>query len=129
VLVRTLLALGLFVGASCFSKAPEGVFFPTTHDMNAYPTALIEGTLLARDGCVFIESEGQLLLVLWPEGFRIERNGKQLRILGGIGHPERRTGQPVELGGGGTEFSFAEELIGEPIPSRCRAASYWIASP
>jgi hypothetical protein len=130
-MVRTLVALGMLAGASCSpeAKAPDGVFFPTTRDMNSYPSALIEGTLQERDGCVFIESQENLLLVLWPEGFRVERDGAQLRIVGGIGHPEPRTGQPLELGGGSADLPFAQELIGEPIPSRCRAAGYWIASP
>lgn len=123
-----LFLIALLADVSC-SKAPEGVFFPTTKDMNGYPTALIEGALQERDGCVFIESQGHLALVLWPEGFRAERGGRDLRILGGFGHPERRTGQPLELGGGEAELPFAEELIGEPIPSRCRAGGYWIASP
>jgi len=128
-MVRTLVALGMLAGASCSSEAPDGVFFPTTGNMNSYPSALIEGTLQERDGCVFIESEENLVLVLWPEGFRVERDGAELRIVGGIGHPEHSTGQPLELGGGSADLPFAQELIGEQIPARCRAAGYWIASP
>jgi hypothetical protein len=114
--------------------APPGVFFPRlTQHSDSWPAALASGTLVEKDGCVVL-MPGEMLLI-WPHEASAERTSAgTLRITVGedlVGG----TGDDVQLGGGLLGESegavdHAQDLIGEPIPDRCRASGgYWLTAP
>jgi hypothetical protein len=128
--------LSVVVLASCATgpAAPDGVFFPTlTKTQNAWPMALLSGSLVDKDGCVLLMPSDVLLI--WPHGTSAERTGAgDLRITIG-GRLVGNTGDRVDLGGGllgesKDTTSKAEGMIGEAIPERCRAdGGYWLTAP
>lgn len=112
------------------------IFFPTLAEpATGYPDALAIGTLVQRRGCVFLEgTDGSRTLLIWPFGWSIQATEDgSLRVLDENGTPVREIGEEVELGGGFVGESrnrtgFPEELIGEPIPDRCKAGGYFLTS-
>jgi hypothetical protein len=135
--LRSFLAIWMLSLSACAghrAATPEGVFFPTlTESQDSYPAAATSGTLVEQDGCVFL-MPGDVLLI-WPHGASAERtDAGALRITVGA-KPVGQTGDEVRLGGGllGEEegaVGQAEDLIGEPIPDRCRAdGGYWLTAP
>jgi hypothetical protein len=125
-------------------EAPErpesefSIFFPTVPRQDSYPAAVIEGTLEARDGCLFITRDSERWLLLWPKGYRPLWDGVRLRIfgvrgafVGQAGEPIRLVGgeeRPSEVGGAAAAERWASELTGLPMPDRC-GDLYWIVSP
>jgi hypothetical protein len=123
-------ALILAVAAACSQSGsdPAGLFLPTYRPMNSAPTALLEGTLVEDDGCLWIETDNGRHLMLWPEassvldgdGQRAVRNDGDVAIVG----------TRVSAGGGeyGTEhYEFVVELIGRDVPEPCRTSGkYWL---
>lgn len=128
----TLFLLASSARASSQANAPEGVFLPRlTEHTDAFPAALISGTLLEADGCVFIGSDGaseERVLLIWPQETTADRTDDgTLRILVD-GHVVGEMGDHVELGGGSVgerrnAVAQAESLIGTTIPDRCRTAA------
>jgi hypothetical protein len=140
------LILGAVLLAGCCAPAcgsdapaaPAGIFFPTVPIGGAYPSALLEGRLEERSGCLFAAADNERWLLLWPEGYspRIEngrvevldgkgslvaREGKELKVGGGENRPR-------EVGGATASEKWATELTGVDIPERCGDV-YWIVSP
>lgn len=124
-MVATLMTLLL---VACSSAIPAGLYVPTYGPLNAWPTALLEGTLLEEDGCLWIESRDIRWLVLWPGGSSVVEEGEQIVVRNG---GERAVvGSDVSAGGGeyGPEhYDFVVGLIGEEVPAACRVAGlYWL---
>jgi hypothetical protein len=126
------------IGCASDPSAPRGVFFPTVPVSDSYPTALMRGTLLLDDGCLFVTSGSERWLLLWPEGYTARRDGEAIEIFTEDRGPIARVGQPIRIGGGerrpremggaaAAERSVTE-LTGEDIPERC-GDLYWIVSP
>lgn len=116
----------LLVG--CSAVIPSDVYLPTYGPLNGLPAALLEGTLIEDDGCLWIESERTRWLVLWPRGSavvedageRVVRNGGQRAVIG-----TRVSAGGGEYGDG--HYEFVVELIGEQISAPCREAGlYWL---
>jgi hypothetical protein len=98
---------------------PE-VFFPTW-EMDARPEAVVSGTLVLRDGCLFAASGDGASLILWERGLAY-RGGT---VVDG-GRVLAQVGEPFEGAGGyysRSDLGFVEELIGEPVPQRCLPAT------
>jgi hypothetical protein len=118
--------------------APEGIFFPTVPRQDAYPSALIRGTLEERDGCLFVTSESERWLVLWPNGYRAQAENDRLEVVAGNGAVVGREGdqirlvggetRPIEVGGAAAAEGWASELTGLQVPERCDDV-YWIVAP
>ena len=91
---------------------------------NAFPTALIRGTLVEQDGCIRIRTaedpRGHLLV--WQPSHRIQRNGERVEIVDGSGQRIARVGETADLGGG--EMPAANDLKA-PIPPAC-TGPYWM---
>jgi hypothetical protein len=116
------------------SVVPEGVFFPTlTESQDMWPAAAISGSLVERNGCVFL-MPGDVLLI-WPHEASVEPTGTGGLRITVDGNLVGQTGDEVQLGGGllgesRNGVGQAEDLIGEPIPERCRAdGGYWLTAP
>src|SRR5262245_3673033 len=80
------------------------------------PAALIYGTLVDVDGCVYVESPDKenLTLVVWPVGSH--RSGSLILDIGGT--PIAKVGQPIVLGGG-------EALPPDGAPEGCATDPAW----
>ena len=127
-LIAAATAFAVFVPVAVFAwsalrtsdPAPVGsgpeVFFPTW-TMDARPQALVHGTLLERDGCLFASSGDGESLVLWERGLTY-RDG----FIASGDRLVARIGEPFDAVGGSypvSDRTFVEDLIGEPIPDRC----------
>jgi len=98
----------------------------------------MEGVLEVRSGCVFISAQGDLWLLLWPEGYSARRADRQFEVLDERGEVVAREGKLLRVGGGETNpievagTAVAErrtsELTGGDIPERC-GDPYWLVSP
>ncbi|MGH2578508.1 MAG: hypothetical protein ACRDG9_12290 [Actinomycetota bacterium] len=103
---------------------------------DTFPSALTEGSLVQRDPCLFLEAEdGSTSLIIWPYGWSISATTEgSTAVVDEDGRVVHRVGEEIELGGGFVSENrdstgFPEELIGRPIPDRCKADGYWLASP
>ena len=86
-------ALGLFYTYGAW-PVPPGYEFPR-HSLWGGPTALYEGTLVERAGCILTESGST---VVWPPGYWVSIDAGR-PVVHGIGL-EIRMGGPIRLGGG-----------------------------
>lgn len=127
--VSAFIAFSLLAG--CGSSAPPGIYLPTYGSMNAMPAALLEGTLVEEDGCLWIEAGDDRWLVLWPGGTSVANDGGQLVVQSG--GAQAVVGTRVSAGGGEYgpgNYRFVVELIGEEVPSACQQTGlYWLAGP
>ncbi|MGH2554271.1 MAG: hypothetical protein ACRDHO_00945, partial [Actinomycetota bacterium] len=97
------------------------VFFPTwgPRDEHAVPVAGVYGVLTERDGCLFLRREGRDYLALWERGHRYI--GGVLLDLDPSHHTIGRVGDSLQgTGGYYSDWRWAEEIVGQPIPMRCR---------
>jgi hypothetical protein len=121
----------VIVLASCSSEpvAPSGIFFPTYDADGPHPTALLDGTLQAEGGCVFLARDGERWLGLWPNDLRAELEGDRLQIVDGHGRVLATEGEPIQAGGGERRASelggfpalneWFAEIGGTTIPREC----------
>jgi hypothetical protein len=85
---------------------------------------------------VLMRQGGRLVVVVWPHSWSVKRSADGvLTIVDDGGAPAFRVGEDVLLGGGelgahpqDPPERFPEELIGRPIPSRCKTNHYYITS-
>lgn len=132
------LALTLAACGDAGRVAPPGIFFPTVPIGDAYPAGEIEGVLVERSGCLFVERTEDRWLLLWPEGASarivdeaIEVLDEEGEIVGREGDPVRFGGgerNPREMGGAAEAEESVTELTGLDIPERC-GDLYWLVSP
>ena len=111
--VRRLVVCGVVTFIGCTGAPVEdGLFFPTFDTQGALPTAIVQGVLMERDRCLFVDRT----LVVWEAGLGFEDGA----LLDREGAPIARVGDLIYGGGGywGQRGHF-EDLAGEPIPERC----------
>lgn len=120
--VATVLALGL-VGCGGQSEIERGEYTIYVHGGSLLPRggedALIEGTLITRDGCVLIDQGDDgfdiAYPVIWPSGTSIaSEDPLTLRLPSG---DELVVGQVVSGGGGNHDAS--SESVQVTIPAAC----------
>jgi len=119
------------------AAAPPGIFFPTFELGGPHPLAIIEGSLVEQDGCLFVTAHSERWLPLWPDGYSAKRSGDAIevlsedgRVIGRTGHPIRLGGgeaRPTEVGGFAATDAWAKELTGQNAPDRC-GHQYWLAT-
>jgi hypothetical protein len=100
----------------------------------AYPSALGEGQLVIRDGCVGMRPEagGSAVFILWAPGFGLRQGDGRTEVLDPDGDLVAAIGDPITLGGGLMGLSTAEHLVDGSIPASCRdhgVEPYFLASP
>ena len=124
--------------AAC-SHAPAStesdLFFPTKPEQGGVSmTALFQGPLVVREGCVLIGSPGEYTVPIWWKGFTAKRDESgQLVVYDGEGAVVAIEGKTFEMGGGYVaefrpedkvepredQLRRVEEWLGYSIPKRC----------
>ncbi len=114
--------------AGCAPSAPAGIFLPTYEPMDTLPAALLQGTLIEEDGCLWIESDNSRWLVLWPDATYASVEDDQLVVYSG--GDRAVVGARVSAGGGeygAQDEAFVADLIGEAVPAACQQSGlYWL---
>jgi hypothetical protein len=122
----------LMVVASLLSARGAGsstlISLPTQNDLNGYPTALLEATLVSDGPCLHAEGlDGAgRWLPIWPVGFALDGEFivKGSERVGTIG-------DQVKLGGGEyheSQYGFLRTLMPDDVPAACRGGEYWLVS-
>jgi hypothetical protein len=111
------LAIGLMLATACTGPPVEdGLFFPTWDAEGDAPSAIVQGVLVEKDRCLFLEANGQRALVIWEGGLGFAHNA----LLDSAGDPIANVGETIHGGGGYFgDRSHIENLAEEPIPERC----------
>ncbi len=92
------------------------MFFPTWNADGTAPTAIVAGTLVEENDCLFIDGNGVRTLVVWEEGMGYEGGA----LLDEGGAPIARLGEMIHGGGGYySDRTHIERLTEETIPNRC----------
>ena len=95
---------------------------------NAFPEALMSGTVVELDGCIRVRSDagsrGHLLV--WQPDHRIQRNGERIEIVDGSGKVLARVGEQIRIGGGEMPRAAVEKALKAPLPPAC-TGPYWMA--
>ncbi|MDQ1103932.1 hypothetical protein QE364_001087 [Nocardioides zeae] len=123
VLGGTALVVGGFVAWRALPPAPDAeldglrVLTDTTRPGGGMD-ALMSGELVAAGGCVGVESDGFVTLVVWPRGTKVE-DGAVVTP----GGTRARLGEQLELGGGGIDVEAANEVLDPEIPGDCLDAT------
>jgi hypothetical protein len=132
-------------GSSTPVPGPSGItrirhplpFFPTlAKEADGYPESIVGGTLVEEKGCVLVRDvELGIGMMLWPHGWSVEWSADGvLSDLDDSGTPAFRVGEEIRVGGGELgdyplpPERLPEELIGRPIPERCKVGRYLITS-
>jgi len=98
------------------SPAPEVSFFPVQQEVQTeVMQVLLQGELVLDNGCLRVHDE----LILWPYGYSLKTEGKEIWVINDKGKPVARVGDLVRLGGGQVPAFFAEEKLGHPLPEGC----------
>jgi hypothetical protein len=94
----------------------EAFFFPKVQG-EITMQAGVYGVLTERDGCLYLTANDQDVLALWDQEYWYTDG----TLLDSVGLPVAKVGEEVHGGGGyGSDWSWAEEQIGQAIPDRCR---------
>jgi hypothetical protein len=139
--MKRLLPLGstvLLLTTACGESAPSaetGIFFATKpHRENVSMTALFEGPLVVRDGCVLIGGAGTYSLPIWNNGSTLSRDGSGRLVVRDDGtHEVAVEGEVFQMGGGyvaefeprdkveprARQIRRVEDWLGYRIPERC----------
>jgi hypothetical protein len=59
-------------------------------------------------------------LIIWPYGYSLKIEGKEMWIINDKGQAVARVGDTVELGGGFVDASVAEERMGHALPENAK---------
>lgn len=118
------MAMGFGLAACVFGPST----LPTHRDLGEEQLAVLDGTLVVANGCLFAQgTQGQgRWLVIWPSGFSLRGD----LVVDGRGHPKATVGQPVRLLGreyNESQYAFLRTLMEREIPNACREADYWLA--
>lgn len=111
-LVCFAVALAALTAAGCGREAPDGtgssaqtgddeaVVFPVQDPTSDARDALLAGTLVERERCLYVSSDGAPghVLPIWPHGFSYDHGAG--RVLDSAGEAVASVDAPVSLGGG-----------------------------
>ena len=118
---RRLLVLAISGVAACASPpapVPEGYVFPTWHVGDAGAAALLEGVLVADNGCLYVQpTEGTRYLVVWPDTLRLVLDPSNVAVVMNGTDAAARVGGMIQLGGG--------EIRAEFHATRCGVSLRW----
>jgi hypothetical protein len=120
------LIAAVLVLASCGVIPPDNVGLPTRNDLDGYPAALLEATLVRDGACLVAQGPDprDRWLPIWPPGFSLAGDV----VLDG-GAEVARVGDVVKLGGGEyhePEYDVLRTLMPADVPDACRGGAYWL---
>jgi len=102
---------------------------PHVIGLQAQFDALVSGTLVEKQGCLFLEYEnGTPLLLIWPGGFEPMQTNDGLVVIDAGGTVFAEVGQPVTLGGGQLPAKHVGQFSEPDATGRCGASKYWLVS-
>jgi len=111
-----LLVVVLVIRTPGVSPAPSVSFFPVQKEVQSEVMAvLLQGELILDNGCLRVHDE----LILWPYGYSLQTEGKEIRVIDDKGQSVAHVGHHVRLGGGQIPAYFAEEKLGQLLPEGC----------
>ncbi|MEX0629643.1 MAG: hypothetical protein WEE67_04290 [Chloroflexota bacterium] len=127
--ISLLTLLGGTILVSCQTiPGTTTLFVPRYEPLTERPTALLSGTLTIRDGCVWIVTEFDRFLALWPSNYHVVAEDGSVAVSGdGV---QVSAGDDVTAGGGEyppEQTPFVESLIGVSVPTDCRDR-YWLVT-
>jgi hypothetical protein len=109
-------------------SATDFIFFPVLASADAIPPALMQGRLLLRSGCLWMQpAEGrELYLALWPAGSRLEAAGSSV-VVGDPSGARFSVGDRLRATGGETkDVEHVITLTGQKPPPVCQVGEgYW----
>jgi hypothetical protein len=119
-------ALAGLVAAACAGGVGSSAGLPTHRDLNGYPAALLEVTLVREGECLYSQaSDGNgKWLPVWPSGFGLSGD-----VVMKGGQRIAAVGDRVKLGGGEyheSEYAFLRSLMTADVPTACRGGDYWL---
>ena len=103
------------------------VYFPTQRDGLDQMDALLEGELELDNGWLRAESANGSHVLIWPYGFSVRGEGKEIQVLDGEGNAVAIVGEVIKVGGGDATLEIAEQYTGNVFPDGL-AGPYWIVS-
>jgi hypothetical protein len=113
--LAVVIVTSLLVASCSGSPVEEGLFVPTWSADGAVPAAIVQGTLIQEDGCLYVEADGQRTLVVWEDGMGFEDG----TLLDGSGAPIVQVREVIHGGGGYYDRERVEDLSDETVPERC----------
>jgi hypothetical protein len=126
VIIGLLLVVLVLVPVACTGTVE--IFFPTqkSGDLDQM-TADFNGDLELDDGWLRVESFGSDYLLIWPYGFSVRGEGKEIQVLDGDGQVVATVGEAIKVGGGESTLEIVEMYIGKSLPDDC-TGPFWIVS-
>jgi hypothetical protein len=120
-----------------FTTIPPAPFFAVKKEADPnyiYFDALAEGKLVLDNNNLRLKpswgkgdvwSKGELLI--WPYGYSLRIEGKEIQIIDNYGHLVARVGDKIKVGGGEVPAEIVEKYIGQQLPDDC-TGPYWLVS-
>lgn len=122
------LLLAVLVLAPVGCTVTSEVFFPTQRDGLSQMEALLEGELdLDDEGWLRAASASSSHVLIWPYGFTVRGEGKEIQVLNGDGDVIAVVGEAIEVEGGEATIEIVEQYTGNVFPDGL-AGPYWIVS-
>lgn len=127
-------AAAVFVGCNGLDSLRDpgeevGIFFPRMPPAREGPLAPLEGLIVLRNGCLWIDSGHESYLVLWPAGSHPTIENGVIWLIASDGRRLASVGQRVTaVGGELTEVKDAAALAGRTPPRDCQKGRYWRAN-
>lgn len=108
------LALLVVAGAACGGRDEQSpgraggsgddrqIVFPTRDEVESTMQALVEGTLVEREGCLYVSTDDAPghVLPIWPNGFSYRESSSGLEVVDPAGEVAAELGAAVSLDGG-----------------------------
>lgn len=127
-----LLVIWLVVACSSPDASPlTGYAFPRHRGFgNGGPTALLDGILEVRAGCLYVRhDDGHRSYVVWPPGYTLRAFGESIAIFDGATRLYSPGGRVREGAGWYSDLDFVRDrLVTGTLPSECPADEYALAT-
>jgi hypothetical protein len=126
IIVLALVVLLLLPSAACHGSVD--VFFPVQKNniLGQMPVEL-SGNLELVDGWLRLESSDSDYVLIWPLGFSVHGEGKEIQVLDSDEVVVAIVGEPIRVSGGEYTLEIVESYIGQSLPEDCDGP-FWIVS-
>jgi len=102
-------------------------FFPVQKSGFDQMLLQLQGELELDDGYLRVKYFDDNYLLIWPHGFSLRTEGKEIQVIDSDGQLVARVGERIKVGGGEVPAEIVEKYIGQPLPDNC-TGPYWIVS-